>query len=299
MARHRTNLLRRGRQRPEAASPETGGLFAMPSPFFGGDGVVRLLEPPDACAATLSARLRSGSYGRPFLLDRDGLRCLHFGLGFTQSAMRLGEPDALDLAYTRRTMAFLLFVPRPRSLLILGLGGGSLAKFCYRRLPATRVTAVEIDPDVIAFRTAFRVPDDDGRFAVVEGDGARHLAERDERHDVVVVDAFDHEGVAPAFAAEDFFANARRCLTGRGLLVMNIAGARAARAPLLARIGAAFGRPPLTLTIREDGNCIAFAFRDAGFQPRWKFLKAEAVELRSRLGLDFPRFAEQLERENA
>src|SRR5690242_4405150 len=115
----------------------------MPCPFLMETGVVRLLEPPDSCGATLQARLVDGSYDKPFLLEHDGLRCLYFSLSFVQSAMRIKDPDALDLAYTQKMMAFLLFNPRPRSLLLLGLGGGSLAKFCYSRLPAARITAVE------------------------------------------------------------------------------------------------------------------------------------------------------------
>jgi spermidine synthase len=68
-------------------------------------------------------------------------------------------------------MAFLLFNPRPRRILILGLGGGSLAKFCYRHLPSATITAVEIDPHVMALREEFRVPADDERFRVLQGDG--------------------------------------------------------------------------------------------------------------------------------
>ena len=65
-------------------------------------------------------------------------RFLHFGLDTVQSAMRLDDPDRLSLRYTRKMMAFLLFNRAPERILLLGLGGGSLAKFCYRRLPAPR-----------------------------------------------------------------------------------------------------------------------------------------------------------------
>jgi spermidine synthase len=56
-----------------------------------------------------------------------GLRHLHVGGRAIQSAMRLDAPDDLALAYTRAMMAALLFQPQPRDVVLIGLGGGSLA----------------------------------------------------------------------------------------------------------------------------------------------------------------------------
>ena len=58
-----------------------------------------------------------------------------------QSRMRLDDPTALDLDYSRVMMAFLLLQPQPESILMIGLGGGSLAKYCHRHLPQARITA--------------------------------------------------------------------------------------------------------------------------------------------------------------
>src|SRR4029077_9396065 len=96
-----------------------------------------------------------------------GLRpYLHFNFDAVQSAMHLENPDKLSLAYTRKMMACLLFSRAPARILLLGLGGGSVAKFCYRRLPRAAVTAVEVNPDVIALREAFLIPRDNDRFRV-------------------------------------------------------------------------------------------------------------------------------------
>src|SRR5213078_22970 len=75
--------------------------------------------------------------------DARGVRTLHVGGEAIQSAMRLGDPFALALDYTRCMMAFLLFHPEPRSVLMIGLGGGSLPKFFHRHLRATRLRVVE------------------------------------------------------------------------------------------------------------------------------------------------------------
>ena len=69
------------------------------------------------------------------ILDTSSERCLYFTQANLQSVMSLDEPDALIAAYTRKMMAFLLFNPAPKRITMIGLGGGSLAKFCYRNLP--------------------------------------------------------------------------------------------------------------------------------------------------------------------
>jgi spermidine synthase len=95
---------------------------------------LRLLEPPESCHETLRERLYSGSYDKPFVVDNGPRRFLHFDFGAIQSVMELSNPVRLALAYTRKMMAFLLFNRTPKRILLLGLGGGSLAKFCYANL---------------------------------------------------------------------------------------------------------------------------------------------------------------------
>ena len=91
--------------------------------------------------------------------DARGVRTLHVGGEAIQSAMRLGEPFSLALDYTRCMMGFLLFHPQPRAALMIGLGGGSLAKFFHRYLRKTRVRVVELDPRIVsAARSQFALP---------------------------------------------------------------------------------------------------------------------------------------------
>jgi spermidine synthase len=84
------------------------------------------------------------------------VRTLHVGGEAIQSSMRIAEPYALALDYTRCMMAFLLFHPEPREALMIGLGGGSLAKFFHRRLRSTRVRVVELDARARGSARAFR-----------------------------------------------------------------------------------------------------------------------------------------------
>lgn len=88
-----------------------------------------MAEPHDMPESEMLAWPMAGSYEKPFIRDHRGIRYLDFDMHTIQSAMCLDDPFALDLAYTRKMTAFLLFNPEPREVLLLGLGGGSLAKY--------------------------------------------------------------------------------------------------------------------------------------------------------------------------
>ena len=69
--------------------------------------------------------------------EERGMRVLHLGSRAIQSAMRITRPWDLELAYTRAMMGFLMFNPMPQDVLMIGLGGGSLAKFIRKQRPQT------------------------------------------------------------------------------------------------------------------------------------------------------------------
>ena len=273
-----------------------GDLLEMESPFPMEEGRLRLMEPAGSSEDQLRERLLSGRYDKPFILDSRRLRFLHFDFETVQSAMRRDDPDGLCLAYTRKMMAFLLFHPDPRRILLLGLGGGSLAKFCYRHLPDSKLTVIEIDPNVIALREEFEVPDDDGRFRVLEDDAVGYVARRAPRQDVILIDACDRYGLAPALGASDFYANVKRRLSLQGVFVMNLCGDPNECASHFARIQGVFGPCVLTLPAREDGNLIVLAFRSQEGRRDWTALAGRAPGLEQRFGLDFPRFVYKMAR---
>lgn len=270
--------------------------FEMPSPFDTEAGKVLMLEPPWANRLVLQAQLLDESYPKPFVIDDGERRHLFFNLRLTQSVMRLRAPNELDVRYTQAMMAFLLFNPRPRRIVLIGLGGGSLLKFCFHRLPAVEVTAVELDPHVIALRDVFQLPPDGPRLQIVNGDGSEYLERPGPSIDILLVDAFDKAGFAPGLANRRFFEAARARLAGHGLLVVNLAGERESYTGLVNEAGNVFDDQSIVFPVPEDGNHILLAFRDRDFEPRWRWLHNHAKELRARFGLDFPAFAQKIER---
>ena len=158
----------------------------------------------------------------PLVCTRGDRRSLEFKAGVIQSEMRLSHPDQLVLRYARAMMCFVLFRPRPRHILMVGLGGGSLAKFCYRHLPDTRITVLELRADVIALRQQFMIPPDDARFQVIHVDAAEYIRRIPAKVDVLLVDGFDTVGMPTALGSARFYADCRRALQHDGVLVANL-----------------------------------------------------------------------------
>lgn len=255
-----------------------------------------LHEPPWARAGELRAQLLDESYPKPFVIDDGKSRFLYFNVRLMQSEMSLKAPNDLAIRYTQKMMVFLLFQPRPKRVALIGLGGGSLVKFCYHRMPGTHMTAVELDPDVIAFRDTFLVPPDNERLQIVPGDGAEFIAATEKGLDVLLVDAFDKTGFAPALANREFFEHAYAKLSGNGVLVINLAGDKESYAGLIGEVMHVFDDQVIVISVPDDGNHVLYAFKERYFEPRWRWLNNYAKELRAKFGLDFPTFVQKMER---
>ncbi len=205
-------------------------------------------------------------FPRPFVEDTGATRALHFAKDEVQSRMDVRDPHALYLPYTRMMMGFLLFVPAPVHLGMIGLGGGSLAKFCHRHLPRTRITVVELNPYVIALRETFRVPPDDARFEVHEADGAAFLRETTLRFDVLLVDAYDETGLPEPLATQRFFDDCHSALSEDGMLVVNLHADHPQHTIHVDRIRRSFDGAALVVDDTARDNRIVFA--DRGRPPR-------------------------------
>lgn len=270
--------------------------FEITSPFETEFGKLMLLEPPTAKRGELRARLLDQTYDKPFVVDDGQLRYLYFSVRLMQSAMRLAAPDDLALRYTQKMMAFLLFQPRPERIALIGLGGGSLLKFCRRHLPAAHFTAVEISAEVIAFGEAFLLPPPGPLLQILQADGADYVAEVEPGLDALLIDAFDEHGFAPALNCREFLQSAWDKLSAKGVLVINLAGERASYAGLVGEVMDVFDDQVQIIPVPDDGNHVLLAFRERHFEPRWRWLHNHARELRARFGLDFPSFVQKMER---
>ena len=234
-----------------------------------------------------------------YVSERYGVRSLHIGSDTVQSSMRIARPNDLELSYTRSMMGFLLFARAPREVLMIGLGGGSLAKFVHHRLPGARVRVAEVNPQVVAIaHQYFHLPENGPLFEVITVDGAVFVTRDDLSADLLVVDGYDADSHVEALASRSFYAACRERLNTGGVLVVNLWGGDKSFNTLLGRIEDAFPGGTLCLPAERPGNVIVFGFEHEPGRFEWKTLAARALELQAEYGLEFPRFVEGLRKMN-
>ncbi len=176
---------------------------------------------------------------------------------------------------------------------MIGLGGGSLAKFFFRNLRKTKVKAIELDPRVVAAaREHFSLPPDGPRLAVEIGDGVEALAP--ECCDVLIVDAFEDELHVPRLASGEFYDGAFLALEEPGALVVNFMNDDPKLDLTLQRLERAFGGAVLAMPALYDPNILVFALKGARKASAWRELRERAAALESRLGLPFGRYVSRL-----
>lgn len=217
--------------------------------------------------------------GSPFLIEDDREITLHFDFSSIQSHMRKADPDRLTVGYTRTMMGFLLFQPKPERIAMVGLGGGSLAKYCLRHLPDTHFTAVEINPDVIDLRDKFGIPPDGPNFKVVCDDGAVYVQDHSELVDVLLVDGFNQDGQAEQLCSREFYGNCHAKLRDGGVLVVNLLSSNNRSGDFAEKIRDVFDGQAIVVEAEETGNIIAFACKGMNFPPLKDSLNKRVMEL--------------------
>lgn len=232
--------------------------------------------------------------------EKQGVRFMHLGGPAVQSAMRLRDPWALELEYTRAMLAFLLFVPTARDIALIGLGGGSIAKYVYKRLPECRLTALEVNPQVVsAARGYFFLPSDDARLQVLVADGAQYVRQHAASLDVLLVDGYDAERIVADLASPEFYSACLAALRPGGVAIFNLWGSDRHFDTYMGRIDTAFAGHTLLLPAEQKGNIQVFAFKPPLPETDFSLLTAQAKALEKRLGLEFPRFLERMRSVNA
>jgi spermidine synthase len=239
------------------------------------------------------------------VVEEKGVRSLHFGSSPRQSSLLLSAPDKLELSYVRAMTSWQLFKPTlEEEALLIGLGGGSLAKHLLQHFSDCRLKVIECRKSVVKIaRSHFGLPIDP-RLKIIIDDGGAYIKQRTESHaerySLLLVDAFDHENLATSIANEVFFTSCQALLKKDGILVINLWGGD--DNPLYNQCGAwinrIFKQKVLFLPIRDRGNVIALAFKEDTPFFNLKYLRQHAMALEQLYEIEFPDFLKDLKRNN-
>jgi predicted membrane-bound spermidine synthase len=144
------------------------------------------------------------------------------GWDYTESVVNLVDPDDLPLRYTQVITVALAYPEAPKSVLMLGLGGGSIPAYLGRFMPDISITTVEIDPGVItAAKTYFGIRETP-RMRYRDGDARVFLNRHTERYDLIVVDAYRGGYVPVHLLTREFYTLLKQRLAPGGAVAFNV-----------------------------------------------------------------------------
>jgi len=241
-------------------------------------------------------------YGPVEVIENGYQRALHFGSEAKQSCMDLQDPFYLSLSYTRAMLSALLFHPAPRRVLLIGLGGGSLAKFIWQHFPECRLDVVENRTLVHSVaQRYFKLPDDD-RINIHITDAAEFIHHADSEHsayDLILLDAFTADGVAPSTTSMMFFAACRASLAADGVMAANLRAEDAYKLEdILGALADTFDGRLLRLPIDGKANIITLAISQGKPRKELRQLDARAKQLQQQLDLEFISLLKTLRKHN-
>ena len=245
--------------------------------------------------------------------EEKGVRFLHFGTWWVQGAMRIDDPDYIELEYAQQMMAGLLFLDpndkrlnqikkTPFHMVQLGLGTGALTKFAHKCFPKAKVTAVDLNPAVIvAARVMFNLPAPNKNLEILQGDALKYVTykKHQETVDLLQVDLYDATARGPVLSSAEFYQGCYDSLKSPGVMTVNLFGNHKSFKTNIKNICDAFNNRVLVFHQVHDCNVVVLAFKGPHLEVDWREVKTRAEYLEKKFHLPTKAWVPGLRSENA
>jgi spermidine synthase len=164
-------------------------------------------------------------FGLIEVVDTPQMRSLFFDSPVEQSRLYFHAPMTLSFEYQQviedKILAFQTQYPIKR-LLMLGMGGGSIASHLNALQPNMQIHIVELRQAVIDIAYQYFHLPETPEIEAIQEDAWDFIAEGLSRYDVIIVDVFDEEGLPNDFTEVAFQENLLKNLKSPGLVLFNL-----------------------------------------------------------------------------
>ncbi len=213
--------------------------------------------------------------------DRSGIRTLKFG-DVVQTTMKIDDPSGGALEYIDFFHMPMILRDGIRSVLFVGLGGGSGPTQFLDDYPGIQIDVVEIDEEIVRLAADLFDCRESSRCRIHVGDGLDYLEQADQVWDLIIIDAYMIEHgdlvVPDELTTEEFFRLCQSRLSEDGVLVFN--SAATVDAPLTREVRdslSAVFRSILGFEVVSSDNAVLLA-SDAPLEHRTTRLAQKARE---------------------
>lgn len=190
--------------------------------------VAGLLAAGGASADNMKLLHSERSLYREVLVYQTGeVRCICFTrfcrIG-RQTCQDVKHPDRIVMNYPQMMLSSLFVKPEPKSVLIIGLGGGTIPRALHELVPQAHIDVVEIDPAVVKVARRYFDLGDNSAMNVIEADGrvqVKRALREQKSYDLIMLDAFDHEYIPEHLLTQEFLKEVKALLAPGGVLAAN------------------------------------------------------------------------------
>jgi len=166
-------------------------------------------------------------YREVLVYETGDVRCICFTrfcrIG-RQTCQDVKHPDRIVMNYPQMMLSSLFVKPEPKSVLIIGLGGGTIPRALHELAPQARIDVVEIDPAVVKVARRYFDLGDNSAMNVIEADGrvqVKRALREQKSYDLIMLDAFDHEYIPEHLLTQEFLKEVKALLAPGGVLAAN------------------------------------------------------------------------------
>lgn len=166
-------------------------------------------------------------YRNIIVRDEGGQRCLLFSKRRhqrNQSCKDFYNPQRLVFPYVRMMFASLLVTPQPKSILMVGLGAGSIPEALAEMFPESKIDVVEIDKAVVRVAREFFDFNETENMTVFAQDARvfiKRAIKAETHYDMILLDAFTGDYIPEHLMTREFLQEAKALLSARGVLAAN------------------------------------------------------------------------------
>ena len=209
----------------------------------------------------------------------------HKNRRYIESRRNPKDLTELPVAYTKSFTIGLAYPKNLNSFLMIGMGGGSTSWYLHKSLPKAKVTAVELDPEIIRLAEKYYGLKANENFIISELDGRVHILRNRQKHDIILVDAYRGPFVPFHLMTKEFFKLAKKRLTEGGVMVQNIEPTTMLYDKAIATIASVFDHVEV---YKAGGNVVAIAYDGAEKQLKDIIKRAEQRQKTHNFRYDLP-----------
>jgi spermidine synthase len=198
-------------------------------------------------------------------------------------------------------MSTLIFADDPESVLIVGLGGGTMAKFISKIYPDCKIKAIEKRENIKKIAYGYFNLPQKGNIEIIIGDcdgTLQELVMQSDQYDIILIDVFTGNDISNSLANQNIFDACKSLLTRRGVLGINLWSKSPNYKKTVRLMNNSFDGFTFHIPTNEKRNIIHLALPYEFETKTLKKMKNDAKELAMRINLPVDRFLKQIIKHN-